>query len=153
MIQTKVPLKTIYLGLGSNLGNRESNIQIAIQQLKDQGILVEKISSIIETDPVGGPPQGKFLNLVLRGKTALPAHQLLTSVKSIEKKLGRTPTVQNGPRTIDIDILLYGSDKINNHDLIIPHPRMRERSFVMQPLKEIAPQLAKELLHENCPNH
>jgi 2-amino-4-hydroxy-6-hydroxymethyldihydropteridine diphosphokinase len=134
-----------YLGMGSNLGKREKHIQLAIAELSKNQIDVWQISSILETNPVGGPPQGKFLNLVIQVWTALTPEDLLTRLQAIEKKLGRERTVPNGPRTIDIDILLYEDLKLNLPHLIIPHPRMLERSFVMDPLKEIAPQLVKEL--------
>ena len=134
----------VYLGLGSNLGERRANIQNAIVALKNY-IQIDQISTIIETDPVGGPPQGKFLNAVLKGQTNLSAEELLDTVKAIETNLGRTATVKDGPRVIDIDILLYDQFKIETPKLTIPHPRMLERDFVMTPLKEIAPELVNEL--------
>ena len=138
-------MAVVYLGLGSNLGDRRKNIQQAIEELKQSGFAVEKISTVIETDPVGGPPQGKFLNAVLKGQTELPPEELLQKMQSIEKKLGRVKTIANGPRIIDVDILLYDQIAVHTPTLIIPHPRMLTRDFVMNPLKEIAPQLIKEL--------
>lgn len=132
-------MATVFLGLGSNLGNREENIRAAIEALSRQGIVAEKISSIIETDPIGGPPQGKFLNAVLKATTALKPEQLLERTLLIEKNLGRVRTLRNAPRTIDIDILLYDEIKYHSPQLDIPHPRMRERNFVMRPLREIEP--------------
>ena len=137
----KVP---VYLGLGSNLGDRQDNIQKAVAALKSH-IQIEKISTVIETEPVGGPPQGKFLNAVLKGTTSLSAQKLLETVKSIETNLGRVPTIKDGPRTIDIDILLYDRLNIQTPQLTIPHPRMHKRDFVMIPLKEIAPDIFKEM--------
>ena len=133
-------MATVYLGLGSNLGDREKNIQDAVSLLKDF-ITVEKFSTIIETEPVGFLEQGKFLNAVLKGTTQLSAFDLLAETKSIENKLGRVRTLRNGPRTIDIDILLYDYEKISTPQLTIPHPQMWERDFVMGPLKEIEPDI------------
>ena len=135
----------VYLGMGSNLGKREHYIQSAIAQLSPNYIDVWQISSFLETNPVDGPPQGKFLNIVVQAWTPLTPEDLLTRLQDIEKNLGRERTVVNGPRTIDIDILLYDDIKLNLPNLIIPHPRMFERDFVMTPLKEIAPELVKEL--------
>ena len=135
-------MNTVYLGLGSNLGDRNGNILQAIDEMKSQGIDIKKLSSILETDPVGGPPQEKFLNAVARGETDISPFDLLELVKRVEIKLGRKRTVLNGPRTIDIDILLYSNVKINSPILTIPHPRMLKRNFIMTPLKEIEPELA-----------
>lgn len=131
-------MATVYLGLGSNLGDREGNIRNALRLLK-KNFSIEKISSIIETDPVGFLDQEKFLNAVLKGKTQLSPLDLLLQIQSIEEKLGRIKTVRNGPRTIDIDILLYDQEKISTPHLTIPHPRMWERDFVVRLLKEIEP--------------
>ncbi len=135
----------VYLGIGSNLGKRETNIEKAIQLFKKNHIDILKTSTFIETDPVGGPPQGKFLNGVIKIKTLLSPQELLKILKDIEKQLGRTKTVIDGPRTIDLDILVYDQIKIKTPELTIPHPRMLEREFVLKPLQEIAPQLLKEL--------
>lgn len=135
----------IFLGLGSNLGKREEYLRSAIAALAANNIKVEIISSLIETDPVGGPPQGKFLNAVVRVQTELSPEELLTCVQGIERRLGRERTVPNGPRTIDIDILLYDDIQINLPHLQIPHPRMKERSFVLNPLTEIAPEMLHRL--------
>ncbi|HBR15455.1 MAG TPA: 2-amino-4-hydroxy-6-hydroxymethyldihydropteridine diphosphokinase [Candidatus Omnitrophica bacterium] len=131
----------VYIGIGSNLGNRKGNIESAFALLEENGIHILKISSIIETDPVDGPTQEKFLNAVIKAGTHLSAQELLTQLKFIEKKLGRVPTVRNGPRTIDLDILLYDQVTLNTSQLTIPHPRMFLRDFVMNPLKEIAPEM------------
>ena len=142
-------MATVYLGLGSNLGKREDNIQRAIEALKGLGLDIKKCSSLVETEPMGGPPQGKFLNLVLKGNVDIPPENLLSHLQTIEKNLGRIKTVVNGPRTIDIDILLYDQLEMNTPQLTIPHPRMLDRNFVMEPLEEIAPDLIKELRHAN----
>lgn len=134
----------VFIGIGSNLGDRLENIHKAIKCLRDtNGIEIEKISSIIETEPVGSQPQGKFLNGVVKIKTDLFSQEMLTILQDIENKLGRVRTIKNGPRTIDLDILLYGNQIVNEPDLKIPHPRMLERNFVMRPLLEIEPEIAE----------
>ena len=140
-------LSKIFLGIGSNLGDRQNNIQKALLELNAISITVEQVSTIIETDPEGGPSQGKFLNAVARCCTQLRPHDLLKNLKTIESKLGRVQTVHHGPRTIDLDILLYDQQKISTKELTIPHPRMCERAFVMEPLKEIHPSFNEELCH------
>jgi 2-amino-4-hydroxy-6-hydroxymethyldihydropteridine diphosphokinase len=129
----------VYLGLGSNVGDREGNIRGAVDQLNARGVHVLKISTIIETNPVGGPPQGLFLNAALRAETDLQPLDLLRVCLAAEAGLGRVRTVRNGPRTIDIDILLYDNLSLVTPELTIPHPRMQERDFVMRPLREIMP--------------
>ena len=133
----------MYLGLGSNLGDRRRNIRRALVELADSHIAVLKKSPIIETDPVGGPAQPKFLNLVAKARTTLSPHEVLRTIKGIEMHLGRTKTVRNGPRPIDIDILLYGKLRMKTRQLTIPHPRMACRDFVMQPLTHISPRVAQ----------
>lgn len=136
-------MATVFLGLGSNLGQREDNIRQAILQLDDKGIHPTRVATLIETAPVGGPPQDSYMNTVMQGETTLEPTALLDVCLAIEQKLGRVRTVPNGPRTIDIDILLYDSITIDTKHLTIPHPRMWERSFVLDPLQEIAPELIK----------
>jgi len=127
-----------YIGVGSNLGDRKKHIEDAIEKLKNiEGVEVKRVSSIYETEPVGGPKQGKYLNGAIEIETGLGPREFLGKLQDIEKELGRKKTVKNGPRTIDLDILLYGDNKIDEPDLKIPHPNMREREFVMKPLKEI----------------
>ena len=129
---------TVYLGVGSNLGNREKNINTAVRKLQaTKGIEVTKVSSLIETEPEGGPPQNRFLNGAIEIRTKLSPYELLKLLKRIEKELGRTPTVKKGPRTIDLDILTFGNEKLDSPHLKIPHPRMRKREFVMKPLREL----------------
>ena len=127
-----------YLAVGSNLGNRKKNIKKALDYLaKTKGIKIEKASRVYETEPVGGVPQGKFLNAAIKIKTSLTAQLLLKTVKNIEKDLGRRKTVHWGPREMDLDILLYGNKVIKRKNLVIPHPRMFVREFVLKPLREI----------------
>lgn len=132
----------VYLGIGTNIGDRLSNIKQALQLLeKVDGVIVERISSIYETEPVGYREQPFFFNLVSQIRTQLPPKQLLKETQQIEQQLKRVRTVRWGPRTIDIDILLFGDCIIHQPDLIIPHPRMLQRSFVLIPLEELAPEL------------
>lgn len=131
-------MSVIYLGLGSNLGDRESNLAKALDLLS-QKVKLEKISSIYETEPVGYSDQPWFLNLVCAGVTGLEPDDLLFCVKEIEGKLGRVSSFPNAPRPVDIDILFYDRLIIKTERLIIPHPRIEERAFVMIPLSEIAP--------------
>ena len=138
-------MSIVFLGLGSNLGNRAKNLHQAIELLEKNKIQTLKSSSIIETEPVGGPPQNKYLNAVVMAETTLTPFKLLNLIQTIEKQLGRVRVVANGPRTIDIDILLYDDITFDSPQLTIPHPRMRERDFVMTPLNEIAPNILKEL--------
>ncbi len=134
-----------YLALGSNLGDRRDFIQKALRELKDCGLHVLKTSTIIETNPVGGPVQGKYLNAVVKVRTFFSPEELLSAIGKIEKKFGRVREVVNGPRVIDIDILLYDDVKIISRRLVIPHPRMMEREFVLKPLEEIQPHLCASL--------
>ncbi|MDD4955254.1 MAG: 2-amino-4-hydroxy-6-hydroxymethyldihydropteridine diphosphokinase [Candidatus Omnitrophica bacterium] len=136
----------VYIAIGSNLGDRLENIKSAIAELKNvSGITVEKISSIIETAPAGGPPQGKYLNGVIKIKTEILPRALLNILQNIEHRLGRKRKIKNGPRTIDLDMLLYGDSSINEPGLSVPHPRMLEREFVMQPLLEIESGIMEEI--------
>ena len=131
---------TVYLSLGSNMGNRQENLNRALDFLS-QRLLVEQVSSVYDTEPVGNINQPRFLNLVCQVSTGLEPMALLTLVKGIETKLGRLPNTSNLPRPIDIDILLYGDQVIETPELVIPHPRLTERAFVLIPLAEIAPDL------------
>lgn len=138
-------MSTAFIGIGSNLGDRQAYIEQALQRLEEVGIAVRKTATVIETDPVGGPPQGRYLNSVCQVETELSPRALLAVLKTIERDLGRTDSVRNGPREIDLDILLYDEVILDAPDLSIPHPRMRDRPFVMQPLKEIAPDVAERI--------
>ncbi len=128
---------TAYLGLGSNMGNRQDNLGRALDFLS-QRMRVEAVSSVYETEPVGNIEQPRFLNLVCQINTRLAPMGLLALAKGIESKLGRVPGGHNAPRPIDIDILLYGDQVIDTPELGIPHPRLTERAFVLVPLAEIA---------------
>ena len=139
-------MRVVFIGLGSNLGNREDYINKAIDYLKkNPNIIVDKISSIIETNPQGFINQGKYLNAVIKLKTSLSAFNLLTELQDIENNLGRVRSFKNAARTIDLDILLYGEEAIDEPGLNVPHPRMFKRKFVMEPLLEIAPELKNKL--------
>jgi 2-amino-4-hydroxy-6-hydroxymethyldihydropteridine diphosphokinase len=131
---------TVFLGLGSNLGERHINLCIAVQLLSPQ-VNVEMISSFYETEPVGYLNQPRFINAVLKGTTSLSPRILLAQAKEVERILGRMPGFPNAPRPIDIDIIFYGDVVIDSPDLIVPHPRLEERAFVLVPLAEIAPDL------------
>jgi GTP cyclohydrolase-4 len=136
--KTPVATHTIYLALGSNLGDRRANLAAALQRLRN-AVEIISLSSVYETEPVGYTDQPRFLNMVLQGRTNLSPEALLAYVKSIEVTLGREPTFRNGPRPIDIDILFYDELRHNEEHLTIPHPRLAERAFVLVPLTEIAP--------------
>ena len=129
----------IYLGLGSNLGNRQENLDWALDLLS-QRVRMGKVSSVYETEPVGNINQPRFLNIVCEAYTRLEPEQVLILGKGIETKLGRTGK-SNDPRPIDIDILFYGDRVIDTPELVIPHPRLHERAFVLIPLAEIAAEL------------
>ncbi len=131
----------VYLGLGSNLGNRQDNLDRALEFLS-QRLRVEKVSSVYDTEPIGNIEQPRFLNLVCQVYTRLAPMDLLALAKGIESKLGRVSGKRNAPRPIDIDILFYGDLVIETLELVIPHPRLVERAFVLTPLAEIAPDLA-----------
>ncbi|MBC7256034.1 MAG: 2-amino-4-hydroxy-6-hydroxymethyldihydropteridine diphosphokinase [Chloroflexi bacterium] len=131
-------MTAVYLGLGSNLGDREGNIRRAFQTLEELGHLL-KVSSLYETEPWGIVDQPRFLNAACALETGIPPQELLKRLKALEAALGRVPTVRYGPRVIDLDILLYGDLCLETPDLTIPHPGMLLRSTVLVPLAEIAP--------------
>lgn len=127
-----------YISLGSNIGNRLEFLQEAVGLLKEtKQIEVKRISSVYETDPVGYVDQAAFLNIVVELETLYSPHELLKKCNQIEDLLGRKRLVRWGPRTVDLDILLYNEENMKTEDLIIPHPRMTERGFVLVPLVEI----------------
>ena len=130
----------VYLGLGSNLGDQQANLERAVELL-GQRLDMVKMSSVYETEPVGYEDQPMFLNAVCRVKTDIGPLQLLSLVKGIEASMGRVPGFTDGPRLIDIDIILYGDMVMMDPELTIPHPRMAQRAFVLIPLLEIAPGL------------
>lgn len=137
--------KTVYLSLGSNLGNRARNLQEAIERLRSIGE-VAAVSSSYETEPVDNVHQPWFLNCTVMLRTEKMPRQLLAALMEIEQALGRKRTVAKGPRNIDIDILLFGPFVVNVPGLIIPHPAMHERRFVLQPLAEIAAEVRHPVL-------
>ena len=136
----------VFLGLGSNLGDREAALEAALGRLAARGFRVTRKGSLWLTEPVGGPPQGWFLNAVAEGETALGPEALLEACLATERELGRVRAERNGPRTIDVDILFFGSEGCATPGLVIPHPRLHERRFVLEPLAEIAPDLVHPAL-------
>ena len=127
-----------YVGIGSNIGDRKKYIESAIEMLrKSRDIKVDRVSPLYETEPVGGPPQGKFLNGVISIETDSSPRELLNKLRLVEDALGRVRGVKNDPRTIDLDILIFGDVHIEEEDLTIPHPRMNERDFVKEPLNDL----------------
>jgi len=126
------------IALGSNLGNRELNIDSAIAELA-KIIEITHLSTNHETDPVGGPEQPKYLNAILIAETQLDPHELLIAMLEIENKLGRKREVHWGPRTIDLDLIIAGDEVIDSDVLVLPHPRAHERRFVLEPWLEIDP--------------
>jgi 2-amino-4-hydroxy-6-hydroxymethyldihydropteridine diphosphokinase len=130
----------VYLALGSNLGDRLANLRTAITHLPPL-VVEERCSTVYETEPAYVTEQPRFLNLVLQARTALSPHKLLQQLKTIERDVGRTTTFRNGPRVVDLDILLYDNMELDTPDLVIPHPRLAERAFVLVPLAELAPDL------------
>src|ERR1700676_283650 len=131
----------VYLSLGSNTGDREANLRAAIAALPPAGVQVQQVSSIYETEPVDYLDQPWFLNCVLEAETDLKPPALLQALRAIELQLGNKKEFAKGPRKIDLDILLYGSETIATPYLRVPHPRMLQRRFVLTPLAEIAPNL------------
>jgi len=132
-------MKIAYLGLGSNVGDREAMLQAAIERLQAPDLRVKKISSVYETAPRDFRAQPPFLNLALETECDLFPLKLLSRIDKIERELGRQREVPKGPRSIDIDILLYGNSVVHTARLEIPHPRLFERRFALEPLAEIAP--------------
>jgi 2-amino-4-hydroxy-6-hydroxymethyldihydropteridine diphosphokinase len=132
--------KTVYLSLGSNLGDRERNLRVAIAALDGSGLRVQRVSAFYETEPVDLREQPWFLNCVVEGETDVPPFELLRELRQIEARMGSKKEVAKGPRLLDMDILLYGQETIETPELQVPHPRMHVRRFVLVPLAEIAPQ-------------
>ena len=136
-----MPATTVFLSLGTNLGDREANLRAGIAALAGIGVRVKHVSSIYETEPVDYLEQGWFLNCVVEGETELPPLELLRALRGIESRMGSKKLIAKGPRLIDVDILLYGQHTIDSAELQVPHPRMTLRRFVLLPLAEIAPGL------------
>jgi len=128
-----------YIGLGSNLGDREGCLRAALQALRDAGVVILRTSRFVETLPVGKTDQPDFLNAAAELRTDLSARELLDLLLRIESSLGRVRAERWGPRTLDLDLLLYDGEVIRETGLEVPHPRMHERRFVLEPLAEIAP--------------
>ncbi len=134
-------MKTVYLALGSNLGDRRANLASALERLATADLRIVRVSSIYETAPRDVLDQPWFLNQVVEVETSLFPRQLLARTQKIERALGRKRAQPKGPRVIDLDILLFGDAIINTPDLEVPHPRMLDRRFVLEPLAELAPDL------------
>jgi 2-amino-4-hydroxy-6-hydroxymethyldihydropteridine diphosphokinase len=141
--------KTVYISFGSNLGDRAAMLARAVEAMNAASIRVVRQSSRYATEPVEGPAQAWFLNAVIQAETALLPLQLLHALLKIERELGRKRIVVHGPRTVDLDILLYGSSVIRAGELEVPHPRLPHRRFVLAPLAEIAPELRHPGLHKS----
>src|SRR5258706_2649278 len=131
--------KTVYLSLGSNVGERKENLRAAIRALRDAGVRVTRVSSFYETEPVDFLEQAWFLNCAVEGETEVPALELLRALRGIELRTGSKKLVAKGPRLIDMDILLYRSETIDTPELQVPHPRMHLRRVVLVPLAVVAP--------------
>src|SRR5438445_2966428 len=131
-----------YVALGSNLGDRAGNLLLALRGMMEAAMVISRISSVYETEPVSAIEQPAFLNMVVELGNPLPApEQVMARLLRVEYALGRTRELKDGPRTIDLDLLLYGDLKSDTEFLKLPHPRMHERRFVLEPLAEIAPHL------------
>ncbi len=140
-------MTTAYVGLGSNLGDREGNLRRALDRLAaEPGLRVVEVSRFVETAPVGGPAQPRYLNGVCAVETEAPPRALLDRLLALERELGRVRGERWGPRVIDLDLLFWGDRVIAEADLVIPHPRAHERAFVLEPLCEIAPDLVHPTL-------
>ena len=149
LLSTPNSMHLAYIGFGSNIGDRLVHIQNAIQTLsKTEGITLQKISSLYKTDPVGYEAQAQFLNGVAAIHTTLSPLSLLHTLKDIETAIGRKHRIRWGPREIDLDILIYGDLCVQTEKLIIPHPEMHLRGFVLVPLAEIAPNLVHPVFQE-----
>jgi 2-amino-4-hydroxy-6-hydroxymethyldihydropteridine diphosphokinase len=140
--------KTVYLALGSNTGDREAELRTAIRKLNSRDLQITRASSVYETAPMYKEDQPAFLNAVVEAETELFPMRLLLRIGNIEREMGRKRSLRNGPRNIDLDILLFGNAVVNTPSLHIPHPRMHERWFVLQPLAELAPDLRHPVLHK-----
>ena len=129
-----------FLGLGSNLGEKEIFLREAVDSFQN----LKAVSGIYETEPVGGPDQDSYLNIVIELDTDLGARELLEHAQMLEKRANRKREIRWGPRTLDVDVLWVENEEINDPDLTVPHPRMKERAFVMVPLGELAPEFLKD---------
>ena len=141
--------KVVYIALGSNVGDRASMLERAMAAMNLAGIRVSQQSSFYVTEPVDAPGQAWFLNAVVEAETSLLPLQLLHALLRIERELGRRRIMPHGPRTIDLDILFYGSSVIRSKELQVPHPRLPERRFVLVPLAQIAPEFRHPALNKS----
>jgi len=141
-------MRTVWLALGSNLGDREGYLRGAIEGLQRAGLRLLRQSRVAETEPVGIRDQPRFLNQVVEATTTMEPRDLLTAIKSLERELGRTPGARWGPRAIDIDILLYGRRIVDEDGLRIPHPELTHRAFLLELLAEVDPQLLEPVSGE-----
>ena len=133
-----------HLGLGSNLGDRRAHLQFGVDGLAARAGRVVAISPVYETEPVGGPPQPDYLNAVVVVETDLTPRELLGVAKALEAEAGREPAAPErrwGPRPLDIDVLMVGNERVDEPDLVVPHPRIHQRAFVLAPLADVAPDL------------
>jgi len=138
-------VRRAFLGLGSNLGDRLTFLRSAVASVPD----LAHVSSLYETDPIGGPDQGAFLNLIVELSTDLTARELLELCRQLEAEAERVRTERWGPRTLDVDVVFIDGETVDEPDLIVPHPRWRERAFVMIPLGELAPDLVEGWVDPN----
>ena len=143
-------MSRVFIGIGSNEGDRLANISRAVRAMGElPDVRLVQMATIIETDPVGGPPQDPYLNTVVELDTTLRPRELLATLQAIERQLGRVPSAQRwAPRPMDLDILLYEDQVIQEERLSIPHPRMHERRFVLEPLAQLAPEVQHPLLKQ-----
>jgi len=141
----------VFIGIGSNQGDRAANISQAVASLGAvDGVRVVQTATVIETEAVGGPPQGPYLNTVVELDTVLAPRELLSALKAIEQQLGRNPESERwGPRPIDLDLLLYSDWVFHTVELTVPHPRLHERMFVLEPLAQLAPDAVHPLLRQS----
>jgi 2-amino-4-hydroxy-6-hydroxymethyldihydropteridine diphosphokinase len=141
--------KVVYIALGSNVGDRAAMLERAMAAMNSAGIRVSRQSSFYVTEPVDAPGQAWFLNAVVEAETSLLPLQLLHTLLRIERELGRRRITPHGPRTIDLDILFYGSSVIRSKELKVPHPHLSERRFVLVPLAQIAPEFRHPAMHKS----
>lgn len=142
-------MSTVYIALGSNLGDREENLRTALKHLEAKGVRVVKVSTFIETEPYGVTDQPGFINAVCQVATELPPLELLRLLLSIEQEMGRVRLRRWGERNIDLDLLLYEDTVLESEELTLPHPDMHNRDFVLLPLAELAPEVVHPLLGKN----
>jgi 2-amino-4-hydroxy-6-hydroxymethyldihydropteridine diphosphokinase len=140
--------RLVYIAMGSNVGDRAGTLARAVEEMTSAGLGVLRQSSLYETQPVGGPPQPWFLNAVVEAETTWMPLRLLHALQRIERRFGRRRMVVSGPRTLDLDLLFYGSTVIRSSELQVPHPRLHTRPFVLAPLAELAPALNHPVMHK-----